>query len=146
MQWSFTGGAVGSGTLIFGNDAKIQRITLRTTGLDLGAVIDAFGPPETVWAGYSRSDAPSVSYYLALYFSEGTMVEVNDDPVGDLQRGKQDITRELKVDSIELFTPTKLEAFLGEILLYDQPHLDYVLQHLQPWPGFGKDVIRIDPP
>jgi hypothetical protein len=71
---------------------------------------------------------------------------VNDDPAGDLERGAQDITRELNVVTIRLFAPTTLETFLREIESYDQGHIDRILNQLELWPGFGKDAVRIEPP
>jgi hypothetical protein len=151
IYWQFTGGAVGQGVIFFGEEERIQEIRLDTRGVTLGPVIDSFEAPEIIWA----SITPMIDnfdsgphYNLSLYFPKGVFVEVSDRTKGDLTGVTQDVTRELNVSSIHLFAPTDLETFLTEVTNspYKPSNMDYIRERLQPWPGFGKDVIHVSWP
>ena len=148
IYWLFANELAGQGVVFFDTHKRIQEIRLNTRGLTLGSVIDAFGSPKTIWANIT----PVVDnfdfgphYNLGLYFPQGIYIEIADKAKGDLKTVTQDITRDLNVDSIYLFAPTDLETFLGQITESpsNQARLDYIRARLQPWPGFGKDVVHV---
>lgn len=146
IDWSFTDEISGQGGLIFQN-GMLKTIRLEISGLDLGTAIDKFGLPEQVFPNY-QSGVGGVQYSLTLYYpAHGIMIETYDKPQGVLKRGREDITRSLAVCEIDLFVPSSLKDFLNdrEAGYGSQERIDYILQYLQPWPGFGKDVVRISP-
>lgn len=146
ISWSFAGPVAGYGVLDFKNDV-LKQVRLYITGITLGTTIDKFGPPEHVFPTY-QPGGDGAQYSLTLYYpAHGIMVETYDKPQGDLKRGKENITRTLAVYEIDLFAPSNLQDFLNdhEFGYGSQERIDYILQYLQSWPGFGEDVVRIKP-
>ncbi len=144
IDWSFTGPVTGFGVLNF-KDGMLKKIWLYQTGITLGTTIDKFGPPEQVFPTYQpggKGIQLSVTFY---YPAKGILIETYDPPQGDVKRGREDITRDQIVYEIELFVPSNLKDTLNEREYGKQERIDYILQYLQPWPGFGKDVVRIKP-
>jgi hypothetical protein len=153
LFWRFTGDASGEGGLYFDSDGRLQKIELTPRGLELGMTIDAFGPPESVQAFYLPPvgeylpSGGEIGYALTLYYpSKGIVIEVRDKPRGDPEAKVESITRDLRVTDIKLFSPTSVESFLRDIDDWSQQNIDYILDHLQPWPGFGDRVINIESP
>jgi len=145
IRWSFTGGAIGNGILVFDKDQRIQEIRLRTTGLHLGTVIDSFGSPNSVWADYFPGER--IHYGLSLYYPhQGVVVTTDDQPNSDPSKGMERITRDLQVSLVQFYAPMSAEAFLRDIENRSPENVNYILNHLQPWPGFGDNVIDIESP
>jgi hypothetical protein len=152
ISWHFTGEVFARGVITFDANRRIQEIELYPSGLTLGPVIDTFGSPETIWARLMwprlTNFDPEQPYYLALYFPTGVLVEVADQTKDNPPGHMQDITRELNVYSIQLFAPTDLDTFLTKVSpvpISNQAILDDVHKRLKPWPGFGKDVVQVQP-
>lgn len=143
--WRFTDTASGQGRLYFDVDSKVQKIVLNPDGLILGPVIDFFGEPEHIWAYYLPGNG--VTYALTLYYaSQGIVVEVRDKPHNATSMGSESVTRDLRVSEIKFFTPTSLENLLKNIESWSLDNVSYIQSRLQPWPGFGENVVRIEPP
>lgn len=142
-RWSFVGEVAGGGTLIFDEEERIQEVRLRPLGLPLGMAIDVLGDPEEVFASYVPGE--TAGYHLTLYYpTKGLVVETYDQPKGPLDRGVERITRDLNVSLIQFYIPS--DDIRTLLLNRPQDKADYILAHLQPWPGFGDDVIKIELP
>ncbi len=145
LFWRFTDEAVGQGRLYFAGNGALQKIDLRPMGLDLGKAIDVFGEPESVLA-FSLPPAGDSNFGLTLYSpAKGIVVEVRDKSRRQPNARAESITRDLTVTDIFLFAPTTLESYLEDVDGRTQKDVDYLLPRLQPWPGFGDNVIQIKP-
>lgn len=141
ISWRFTDAASSYGTAIFDTAGLLKLLRIRIIGLQLGGVIDMFGPPESVWVNYQPDD----TYVLHLYYpSAGIVVHTSGIPF-NYSIGPKQIARDLEVHEIEFFTPTSLTDYLESYELRLQDNIDYILDRLQPWPGFGENVIQIQP-
>ena len=145
ISWRFTGEVAGHGGLVFDENGILQVIRIRTIGLLLGEVVDAFGIPEKIWADYFPGDGVDYNAYL-YYPAKGVVIGTHDKPAGDPLSGTERITRDLKVYQIQFFASSDIRTFLEEIDQRSQDNVNYILAHLQPWPGFGDNVIRVEFP
>jgi len=131
------------GSIIF-KDGKLIVIRITPSDLSLGDVFNKLGSPESVSAWYEPGDL--VTYVVSLYYlDKGVVVIIADRPQGDLS-DPQRITKDLSVSQIHLFEPTDLGTFLKEISGKSEEYVVRVTEQLQPWPGFGDDVIHVNFP
>jgi hypothetical protein len=137
--WQFiTSMAYGCATF---KNATLQYLRIRPKDLHLGEVIDRIGIPDHIIAGYEPAE--TIVYGIDLYYpTKGVAITVADSPIGALSDAQR-ITRELNVVQIQYFATTDLETFLTEIDGRSRDSAQSVLEHLQPWPGYGPNVVRI---
>lgn len=141
VSWRFTANAFGH--VIFEDD-KLIKMSIAPTGLLLGNVIDQIGTPDSISAGYEPAEI--VGYSLTLYYPhKGIVVRVLDRVKGGLTE-PQRITQDLNVSEIQLFVPTTIEGFLTTVAGQPKNNVDHLMGRLQPWPGYGDDVVRVTSP
>ena len=75
VGWDFTGDTIGYGYLYFDANNSLERIKIVPDGLSLGAVVDFWGNPSSVWAVYHH-DPSGLYYFLTIFYPErGLSVE-----------------------------------------------------------------------
>jgi hypothetical protein len=109
-------------------------------------VIDAFGSPDSVWTGYYTLDGNLLYEVLLFYPDLGITVQVVDEPNNASSKNRERIARDLQVNQVQFYEPMNVEAFLTNIDHYSKEGTRYYLDRLQPWPGFGEDVVRVELP
>ncbi len=142
ISWRFTNEASGYGVVTFDRSGLLQETRIRTIGLSLGDALDALSAPESLWAKYETGQ----DYVLTLFYpAKGVVLDTLDKPKIDAHQNTDRLTRDLRVYEVEFFSPTGLTTFLQDIEHRPQENIDYILNRLQPWPGFGENVIQIKP-
>jgi hypothetical protein len=146
-SWIFKEGVAGRGRLVFDAQGQVSEIRLNTRGLRLGMLIDAFGSPDRIWAAHTLSNDGIIIYQMLLFYpNSGIAASVVAEPGNVPGQNRERITRDLLVDQVQFYEPMSVEAFLKSIDQRSQENVRYLLDHLQPWPGFGDSVIDIESP
>ena len=143
LFWRFTDQASGQGRLYFDAAGQLKKIVLNPDGVILHEAIDSFGPPDYAWARYLPGDRPT--YALTLYYpSRGITLDVRDEPTMSTNTSGN-IAEDMRVSEIRFFAPTTIDQVLNDIDAWSPENVEYIRTHLQPWPGFGENVIQIKP-
>jgi hypothetical protein len=146
ISWVFGDKVAGVGILTFSTQGIASEIRLNPRGLQLGEVIDAFGAPERIWVAHLPSNDGTMLYQMLLFYpSLGITVRVIGEPNNVSGNNMERIVRDLQVDQIQFYQSMSIEAFLTSIAQHSKENVQYYLDRLQPWPGFGEDVIQIKP-
>ena len=145
VGWDFTGDTIGHGYLYFDANNSLERIKIVPDGLSLGAVVDFWGNPSSVWAVYHH-DPGGLYYFLTIFYPErGLSVETIGHQLSHKSStGNEDVTRDMIVSEINLYDPSRgVEYYFTQELFASQATAQSYIKQLLPWPGFGKDAIHV---
>lgn len=99
--------------------------------LDMGTVVEHFGPPELLDARSSRFDGAYEEIWL--YYPQKGLVfwcDLDMDEISDK------IEPGMKVDRVKYFEPGDLANYLIKGEGWTRNGLDLLMRRLKPWPGF----------